>query len=513
VAPPRSLYLHDGRILTMDAARPVAEALAAAGGRVVAVGKRAEVEAATGRPGRGDEVIDLRGGCALPAFIDAHVHLLASAAARVSVDCGPERVRSIEELQAALRTRSAALPAGAWLRAVGYDELALRERRHPTRRDLDAAVPDRPARLLHRSGHASVLNSPGLRLAGIGNETPEPPGACIDRELETGEPSGLLLEMERELASRLPPLAEEELASGMAVLSGELLASGVTFVQDASAENGPSEWRLLRRLLEEGRLRQSVSMMEGLTRAGELPESDLEGRLRRGGVKIAPRELEHETAPGPQEMAALVRRVDGMGRQAVVHAVGRQTVAAAAAALAGLGGDAVRARRHRVEHAGVCSPETALLLGELGATVVSQPGFLYWNGDSIQQRVAEADLPWLYPYRLLMKNGVRLAFSSDSPVAPPEALRTLRAALERRARSGAVLNQEERIEAGEALAAFTRDAAWACGVEGERGSLTAGRVADIVVLSSDPSAPEVEWDGLAVIMTLQAGEVSYCLKA
>ncbi|HUS82350.1 MAG TPA: amidohydrolase family protein, partial [Dehalococcoidia bacterium] len=198
---------HNADVITMDAARPRAGAVAVENGRIVALGSDADVLALR----NGASLIDCRGGALLPGFIDAHIHLLSYAASLISVDCSPAAVSSIDEVQDALRRKAADTPAGSWLRATGYDETALAERRHPTRWELDAAAPDHPVRLIHRTGRACVLNSLALALAGVGIATEEPPGGHMERDPTSGEPAGLLIEMDALLDAAVPPIDEAEL--------------------------------------------------------------------------------------------------------------------------------------------------------------------------------------------------------------------------------------------------------------------------------------------------------------
>ncbi len=396
------------------------------------------------------------------------------------------------------------MPAGAWVRAAGYDELALAERRHPTRRDLDAAAPDHPVRLLHRSGHAVVLNSRALALAGIDGATPEPPGGFMDRDLGDGEPTGLLIEMNELVDASVPALSGADLRAGVTEANRRLLGAGVTCVQDAGAANGLREWQLIRRLVEDGALTISVSMMEGYGHMGEVQES--EGPLRRGVVKIMPRELEHDFYPPAPELALMLRRIDADGRRAAVHAVTRAGLEVVLEAFEALGS---RASGHRIEHCGVCGPEQAARIARLGLTVVTQPGFLRQSGDLMLRRLPQADLQDLYPLRRLLDAGVRVAGSSDAPVIDPDVLGSLRAAVERRTREGADIGAAQTIAAPEALQLFTTSAAAVLGVESERGRIAPGLAADFAVLNQDPAAPGVDWGSLRVEATIVGGQVVY----
>lgn len=499
------LILTNAAVLTMHREQPWAEAVAVADGRIVGVGRAGEIAALRGPRTR---VIDCGGRVVMPGVVDAHMHLLSYAAALVSVDCSPGAVRSISEIQTVVRQRAAALPAGTWIRATGYDETALAERRHPTRHDLDAATPLHPVRLLHRSGHAVVLNSLALRLAGITNETPEPPGGYIDRDLGTGEPTGLLLEMNAIVDRVVPPLAEADLKAAVAEASRRLLAEGVTTIQDATATNGPAEHRLFQQLVETGSLLQRVLLLEGYEAFsagnGSLPSPDaaqaagcdrqstMRGerekmRLRWGAVKIMLRELGDEVWPPVDRLAAMVSAVHRSGRQVAIHAVGRSAVAVAVAALEQvLAGSPRRDHRHRIEHCGVCPPELAERLGRLGVIVVTQPAFLYYNGDRYLQTVPSEDLPHLYPLRRLWQAGVTIASSSDAPVAPPAFMPRLSGVVDRRSRGGQVLGSEQRLAMSAALRMATVTAAYAGRLEDSVGRIAPGYTADLLVLTRHP---------------------------
>jgi predicted amidohydrolase YtcJ len=500
---------HNANVVTLDAACPHAEAVATEKGRIVALGSDAELAT----PRSGASLVDCHGGTLLPAFIDAHMHLLAYAASLVSVDCSPEAVSSFADIQGALRREAARTPAGRWLRATGYDETALAERRHPTRWDLDAAAPDNPVRLIHRSGHASVLNSLGLARVGVSISTAEPPGGYMERELTTGEPTGLLMEMDALLDAAIPRIDDSELAQAVRRASDSLIAAGVAAVQDATATNGPDSWQTFRRLTVEGHLRVPVTVFEGYESLGRLPRQAIGGRLRRGPVKIPVSELGDEITPDERELAAMVWQVHRRSRQVAIHAVGRRAVEAAATAIE----EALRRRprpghRHRIEHCGVCPPDLAGRIAALGITVVSQPSFLYHSGDRYLARVPREDQPHVYPFGDLLRAGARLAAGSDAPVTPSRPLLSIQSAATRASRLGAVLSPEQSISVEHALRMHTFDAAWSAFDDAERGSIAVGKRADFVLLSSDPtSVPPDEIADLEVEMTFIAGEIAWPL--
>jgi hypothetical protein len=207
----------------------------------------------------------------LPGFVDAHCHLMALAASLQGLDCGPGAVSSLKGLQDLLSHRAKETQPGHWIHGFGYDDLGLVEGRHPIREDLDEAAPHHPVRLDHRSGHATVLNSRGLRLAGIDRDTPDPPEGVIDRDGVTGEPTGLLLELAGFLRQRLGSLRDaDQIEEGIIRLNRKLLGYGITSVQDAGPDNDPARWESFAGLQDSGKLQCRVTMLAGAVHLNEL---------------------------------------------------------------------------------------------------------------------------------------------------------------------------------------------------------------------------------------------------
>jgi predicted amidohydrolase YtcJ len=211
--PAADLVLKNARVITLDAARPFAEIVAVEGDTISFVGGQAELEACVGT---GTKVIDCGGRALLPGFHDAHLHLFSLFKKLLSIDVSPAAARSIADIKNIIRTQAAATPPGTWLSGTDYEEFYLEGGRCPHRWDLDEAAPDHPVILSHRSLHACVLNSMALSLAGIGRDTSEPPGGRIERDLATGEPNGILIDMLSYIRSGvMPALSESELEKGV----------------------------------------------------------------------------------------------------------------------------------------------------------------------------------------------------------------------------------------------------------------------------------------------------------
>lgn len=509
MSPPAGLIIHNANVITMDRARPSAAAVAISGRRIAAVGADAEVLA---RGDLGTEVIDCGGQTVVPGFNDAHCHPVALAAAYLAVDCGPASVRSIAGIRDAIRRRAGQTPQGRWIRATGYHEFYLEEKRHPNRRDLDAVSPEHPVKLVHRSGHACVLNTRAMELLGISAETEEPEGGMMERDLDTGQPNGLLFEMNAFIDQAVPPLTNGELETGIGLANRDLLAAGITSMQDAGWNNSQGRWRLLRLLKEQGRLLPRVSMMIGADALEEREafiRESVAGHLRPGAVKIVIQAAAGSLNPPREELDRLVLEVHGLGLQMAFHADEAATLEAALTALEGALGRAPRPdHRHRIEHCSVCPPPLMERLRRTGAMVVTQPPFIYYSGERYLATVPPSDLPWLYAMGSLRAGGIRVAASSDAPVAPFQPLVGIGAAVTRKAASGQDLLPHESITPLQALEAYTIDAAYAGFEEQEKGSIATGKLADLAILSDDPLAvPAGEIKDIRVMATILDGAV------
>ena len=381
------------------------------------------------RPAAAEPVVDAGGGAVIPALHDHHVHLRALAAARASVDVGPATTPGPAALDTRLRAAAAALPAGAWLRAVGYHEAVAGEL---DRHRLDAAVPDRPIRVQHRSGALWVLNSPAL--AATGAAAADLTG--VERDA-TGAPTGRLWRLDGWLARAAPPPPLD-----WAGPAREAAARGVAGFTDA----------------DPARTQPGVDALAAAARRGELPQRVV--LMSAGGLALdtaagqatGPRKLllDDATLPPVDDIAAWIGAAHAAGEPVAVHCVTRLQLVATVTALAAAGarpGD-------RVEHGAVIPAELVPELARLGVTVVTQPHFVAERGDEYRASVDPDDLPLLYPCASLRAAGVAVAAGTDAPFGGPDPWAAIRAATERRTRAGAVLGPGERVDPGTALGLF-----------------------------------------------------------
>lgn len=520
-AGPPDLLLLNARVLTMEPGQPGAEAVALRGETISAVGSRDELASLTGR---GTRTIDCQGMTLLPGLVDSHCHLLAMAAALQGLDCSPQAVSSIEELVRVIRSKAEATPTDRWIRGFGYDHLALSEGRQPSRWDLDRAAPNHPVRLDHRSGHASVLNSLALRIAGIDKETPDPVEGVIDRDGTTGEPTGLLLEMAGFLRQRLGLSRDRaEFEKGIVRLNDTLLSYGITSVQDAGPDNNLARWETFRTLQASGLLLSRVTMMAGASHISELQSAGLtwgagDDSLRLGHAKIMLTLTTGALQPGEEELGVTVTLAHQSGFPVAIHAVEQEAVSAAARMLGEMAPIPRRPGilpRDRIEHCAECPPDLIRRVRACGATVVTQPGFVYWNGDSYLERVESSLLPHLYPVGALARARVPLAFGSDAPVIDPNPWPAIYGAVTGRTSGSNILHlnegrpkQDQGVSVAEALEMYTAAGAYAEGSEGRKGTISPGKLADLVLLDADPTAVATsQLKDIRAVLTIVGGQV------
>jgi len=515
---PPTLILSQATVLTMDPRQPRAEAIAMRGGHIVAVGTTPEVLALRGR---GTRLIDCRGAAILPGFIDAHLHLRAYAATFCGIDCRPHMVHSLTDLQALLQRHSHRLPPGQWLVGYGYDEFGLAERRHPTRWDLDVATPHHPIRLAHRSRHAWALNSLGLAQLGITRNFSAPAGGLVERDPVSGEPTGLLIDMDAHVREHLPPQATPEIfRGGLRQSSQTLLSAGVTTMQDASVSNDLAAYEAFRAWSADGDVRVRVTLLIGASSLPDVIAAGLksgEGSpfLRVQGIKIRLDEASGTLYPPQETVDAQVWSAHRQGFPVAIHALELPALVSAMHAIRLAQTRLPRTDlRHRIEHGALC-PEVCLEeLADLHVAVVTQPAFLWHHGLRYMSEIAPEQHPWLYRVKSLLDRGVPVAGSSDAPVVPPLPLQGVSAAVARRTPDGHIIGPDERVSVTEALWLYTQGGAWVCGLESEVGSITCGKRADLVILEADPTrVPVADIPHIPVRMTVVDGAVQWSVEA
>ncbi|MGD9143253.1 MAG: amidohydrolase family protein, partial [Dehalococcoidia bacterium] len=351
--------------------------------------------------------------------------------------------------------------------------------------------------------------------SGIDMETPERPGARIERDLDTGEPNGILIEMLSYIRGEvMPPFSGEELDEAFRLANRYFLSSGITSFQEATYRNDLDRWHTVRSCQKSGTLRSRVSMMTGPeTRMQFQKEGFITGTgddyLRMGGVKIMLGESAGQAELSQSELNRLVTDCHRAGFQLAFHAIRESSIEKAIIALESADSVLpVAGRRHRIEHCSECPPYLLDRLKKLEAVIVTHPAALFYHGERYLATVSPGQLPWLYRIKTPMDSGLIVAAASDAPVNPVNPLTGIYGAVTRKAGSRQELLPEEVVSPHRALEMYTRNAAYAAFEEDIKGSITPGKLADMVVLSDNPAkvSPEKIKD-IRVDMTILGGEV------
>ena len=387
---------------------------------------------------------------------------------------GPPQVRTAAELRALLHQADAELPAGAWLRCVGYHESVAGEL---DRWVLDGMLAHRPVRVQHRTGALWVVNSAAADLLGL--DAADTPGVERDRE---GRPTGRLWRLDRWLASRVPGQP-----ASLAAVSADAAARGVTGFTDATPETTEADIADLRAAVADGTVLQRVYHMA----PAHVPSPE-RGRVRLGPVKIL---LDDDTLPALHELVDRVRGAHAAGRPVGVHCVTRVQLILTLAAL----GEAGRLPGDWIEHGAVIPAETIPDLR--GLTVVTQPHFVAERGEQYATDVPAEDLPDLWRLRSLIEAGMGVAAGSDAPFGGADPWHVMRAAT---ARPGN-LGPDEAIAPERALALFLGEPA----APATPRRVAPGSPADLVLLRCPPPEAARSLDAGLVAATFVAGELVY----
>lgn len=528
---PADLVVRGAVVHTVDAIRPRATAFAVTAGRFVAVGSDADIAPHIGPATR---VLELRGKTIVPGFNDAHIHprpLFPDDSRWAAVDASPARVKTIDDLIAALRRKASVTPAGQLISGARYQETKLG--RHPTRADLDAASTAHPISISHSSGHQSVVNSRALALAGITRDTPDPAGGHIVKD-ERGEPTGRLQESAQRLLqgaaiTREPRPPEADVIAGLRARFAAYSARGITSIGIAggSPESADQITRALGdvpplrvyQMLREPDADEAVQRMKQNPPAGG-------GAVRYGAIKLAHgNSLSGQTcwlhepythkadyfgvppARSQEQLNALVLRLHRAGLQACIHSNGDREIEMVLTAFEHAQKTFPRPdARHRIEH---CSVVNAAIVARLKAAgVVPVPhSYLYEHGDKHENYGANR-WEWMHAARSFLDAGIPVAGHSDSPVATADPLFGLQDMVTRRSAEGKVYGASQRITPAEALRIWTLGGAYASFEENVKGSITPGKYADFAVLAADPLAvAPLTIKDIAVEMTVVHGRV------
>jgi len=528
----------NGNILTMEPSAPRAEALAMQFGRIYRVGRTAEVESLAGPK---TKVIDLEGQTILPGFIDTHNHFCLYALLTDQADCRPAAgcVKG-EDVVKALRAQAEKTPPGKWIMGWGYARYLLDDKKDLTREDLDRASKKHPICLVHVSVHGAVVNSRALQELGFTKKTPDPPGGKIYRDAK-GEPNGILSESAfmGPLFFNTPSIYSKMMAEYDRAGRVEMMVRcaaryhrlGIVGAHDPFVDS--LTLRTYQEAVNAGRFPFRLYAFILNHWADPLMGAGIERGfgtewVKVGAIKIfldggmssrtAAVSQAYENPPGAgrgilnydqKGINREIKKFDRAGYQISVHAQGDRALEMLLKAFGQVlpKGNPLR---HQIVHAGNLTPPQIDRVEELGLYISSQANFFSLLGDGFIEAYGPTRSQELYRFATLLSRGIKLGFSSDCPVADPNPLIGVRDSICRKTASGQEFGPAECITADQALALYTRDAAYFSFEEKERGTLKEGKLADLVVLDKNPlTLSPQEIPNCHVRMTVVGGKIVY----
>jgi len=544
---PADLVLRNGKIVTVDDAKPEAQAMAISGDTIVAVGSNQDIQPYVGGS---TKVIDLKGALATPGFIDAHVHFTGVGDAAKNLKLAT--AKNWDEVVRMVGEAARKAKPGDWIIGRGWHQEKWSEvpspnvEGFPLHDALSKAAPDNPVWLTHASGHAGFANALAMKMAEVTKSTPDPEGGKILRDRD-GNATGLFNEraqsivgsaLARDLATRTPARVEADLREVIELASREALAKGLTTVHDAGSP--PSTIEVIKKLVDERRLPLRVWMMlreEAKNLAADMPKHRvvnygdkrftvratkraIDGALgSRGAWMLEPYADLPSTSGMNTDSLDDVRMIAELAikndYQMAIHAIGdrgnREVLNIYEDTFKKHPEKNSKELRWRIEHAQHINAADIPRFGRLGV-IASMQG-IHATSDAIfvlarlgPKRAEEGAYVW----QKLMKSGATIANGTDAPVEDVDPIPSFYASVSRRVKDGSVFYAEQRMSRMEALRSYTINAAFAGFEEPIKGSLRAGKLADITVFSKDlMTVPEDQIPTTKIVYTIVGGKVQY----
>ena len=542
-----------GNIVTMVDDKRTVEAIAVADGRILATGEEDYVMRT-----RGDEtlVVDLAGKTLLPSFIDSHGHFMNAPQVVKWANCqgvpaGP--ISKIADFWPVLEEHVAKLgiKPGEWIIGYGYDRSNLEEARELTAEEIDEHFPDNPVMLIHSSNHGAVLNAKAFEWAGYDETTETPPGGLIVRKEGSNEPAGFIMETAfLPIFGNMPKPSERELLDTLDQGQQIYASAGVTTCSEGGTH--AADLAFLRKGAEEGLLYLDVVSLplifevpalmkeyfpsfggDGI--ADEAPDAfgHYRNHLKVQGIKfhmdgspqgktafwteplLTPGPAGEENHRGqplfpPETVNKALAEVYAKGIPIFIHANGDAAIDMAIDGLRAAGATAADDRRTVIIHSQCMRPDQLDAYAELGFSPSFFTAHCFYWGDEHRANLGEERASFLSPMKSALAKGLRCSNHTDFSVSPMEPLRVMWTSLVRTSKSGVVVGPDERVDRWQALRALTIDAAWQIREEDEKGTIEAGKLADLVILDGNPLEVDVDAiPDIPVVETIKEGVVVY----
>jgi len=531
--PAADIIVTNAKVHTVDKSRPTAEAIAVLGDRIVAIGSKAEIDLWRGPS---TKTIDAKGKLVLPGFNDAHVHFVSGGQQLNSVELND--ATSAAEVARRIAERAKARHKDEWIQGGDWDETKWSPAALPTKELIDAVTPDNPVFVNRYDGHMALANSVALRMAGITAKTADPPGGVIVRDAQ-GNPTGALKDAAMDAVFKaIPPLTHEQRMRAVKRALAHAASLGITSVQDMNPEY--ADIAIYSELLDKGELTTRIyaapliPQVEDQVKLG-IRRAFGSSFLRIGALKAYAdgslgsatayffepftdqpnnRGLLSETMQPLSLMRERMMKADAAGLQLCTHAIGDagiSTILDLYAEIAKAHGPADR--RSRIEHAQHMAAKDFDRLAQLKVIASVQPYHAIDDGRWAEKRIGHDRAGRTYAFRTFLDHGVRLALGTDWNVAPLNPMLTIYAAVTRATLDGKNPGgwfPEQKLSVAETVEAYTVGSAYAEFQEGEKGSITPGKLADMVILSDDIfNIDPVKIREVKVVRTLVGGKITY----
>ena len=523
----------NANIMTINTSQPRAESLAIAHGRFIGVGSNGDIE---GLIGPSTKILDVGGKTVLPGFIDGHIHVLNSGVRHVmAADCD---VPTLKQVQAGLRERANRTPIGGWVQGFKFDDTKTdrtpsNEGRHLYRDDLDAVTKDLPILVAHRAGHVFYMNTAGLEAAGYNDETPDPPGGKLGRDPDTGRLNGMVFEraIDHVRFGLIPVETEETRREGLRTICNMLNRAGLTSVHDARVT--AEEFQTYQDGKAAGELSLRVYALMWYPQFPALRDAGIKSglgddMLRIGGIKmVADGAIATRTAYLSQpyegsmcdhgilameqdEIEHQVMDMHRAGFQVCIHANGDLTIDMVLSAYEKAQKAHPRSdTRHRIEHCTLVNPELLARMKAMGVVATPFCTYVYHHGEKMRY-YGEQRLEWMFAQRSFIDSGVVSTGATDYPPGPFEPLLGIQSCVTRTDSTGKEWGINQRVSIEEALRLYTLNGAYASFEENIKGSIEIGKLADLVVLGSDPTRIDpMGIKDIEVERTIVGGETVY----
>ncbi|PUB09655.1 amidohydrolase [Paenisporosarcina sp. OV554] len=529
----RKYLFVDGEVITVNAIDEITEAVAVQGRYIIATGSTEEILKLQDDD---SEIINLNGRTLLPGLIDSHLHITCYGTNELSISCKDESVKSIDNLLQQLKERVSQTTAGEWVRAWGYHDKKIADRRFPTKEELDSVSMEHPIIVVRACGHISAVNSFALNVASIDKNTPDPEGGKIDRN-ENGDATGLLIENAHMKMFQVAAFTDDEITKAHAVASGHFLKAGITSIHDATGY-GTSNLRALQKDTLNGTIKQKVYAMAGALNESEavvkaLLSSGVVTGLGNERFKLGPVKVFLDgSSSGPtiwtrdpytsdpsnngvhyfeqEQLEELFMPAHEQGWQITAHAQGDAAIDMLLTCIEKANEKFPREdARHRIEHAGIAAPDLIERMKEQGVIPTPNPAFLFEYGDGYIENYGKR-AEQMYPLASYLEAGVRAAIASDCPVTDFNPMRGIHSAVTRLSQTGQIIGEDKTVSLIEAIRMYTLNGAYASFSEKETGSLETGKLADLIILDrSILKAKTNDIPSIKVEFTMIDGEVVY----